>query len=610
MFLFSLIFFQVQALEPIVQSDFDKLLERSSDFTQSEAKQILLQLTQFNDVIAEKPVLSQVKFYFIKANVYVELAQYQQANIHAKKGLEIAQQLGNPSKTVAKLAYLRGFALENLGFFEQAFALYESGLEIARFLNASELIVYGSTNIGVMYYLKKDYQAALTALQQAHNLAKKLNKPELIANVSNELGILYGTLDETEQANKFLQQAYENYKQADELIYALISLRNVAANLYYDKKYKAALAVYRRIEQEKPQQATSEFTFILYNGLANVLYDVNDIENAYNALLKAEKKIKVIESFSQKLDHYFIKAKILNKKQKYKQSLIALETTQQFLSQKEQANSVFDNIALEILVLKAELYKKLGQFEQAFLLQDEYLEKQSEYQNLHYSTGLKQLQLTIEKSAAENKKRHLKKQQTNSFLELKNLNDNIEIKQKIIYVLISILILLLIIFLGLYKQNKYLIKKKGRVIYPPMLTINQCEDIAKDLIAKTQKKLQSFSLIYINVEVDDIDAKQEYINKLVSLLIQYQQLQKQPQFILAQYSLNEFICMLPNKNLIETTNILNRLQRWLLISELYQQGRNINASALEFSTKKHNCLSDMIAEICGDIENNTVGRIR
>lgn len=361
------------------------------------------QLKLYENRLVQLSIKQQITYHKLLAEVYLSQAQYHVAKSTASLGLSLTKQLTSPSLLIAELLYSRGFAFESLGDYKLATQDYESGLELAKSFHDKVLIAKGLINLGAIYYLTDRYENSLTVLNDAYNIAKQTRDEELQGSVNSELGILYAYLGRSKQSMSYYQQAYQHYKKANKTTSSLNSLVNIAIRHLGQKEFDQAISVYKTILKESHNGGLSEIMFNTYSGLsrAHLKKEKPNPEASYQYLLIAKQYIDSIEGKNIHLQFARDEAFVLFELERLDEALVSVVKVEKILSAQMPLGRLKMRYKTSIINLKSKIYFKLGQFKDAYQLQNERLLLTKVALSNEHTRSISEVRLALEAKQAD-----------------------------------------------------------------------------------------------------------------------------------------------------------------------------------------------------------------
>lgn len=299
----------------------DKYLYRDGQITQlaiTECEKIIDKKVSLPDSSLFKLIIHKIYFKFSNAEL---LGAYQIISKNENKLNSI--HITDAQKALFR--YLKSFTYMAIGDLEAAQKAYYKNLERAKIEKDTLIISNTLYSIGQLYYIEKDFDEAVRALEESLKYAKFINiLPSDLILTYKELSKAKFALKEYDEAMKIMEAAYELAKknklkllkhevliwkghfciETGELkkarnIYEQIRLanqkkpnqsiielnKNFLAALYKaEKKYQLSLITYQSL-LEKIDTAKKEVILELYSNIHEINNKIQDHKAAYNNLL-------------------------------------------------------------------------------------------------------------------------------------------------------------------------------------------------------------------------------------------------------------------------------------------------------------------------------------
>jgi two-component sensor histidine kinase/tetratricopeptide (TPR) repeat protein len=200
----------------------------------------------------EKNELEEANALFNIASAHISLCNYDTAKKYSRKSFELFQKI-NDTKGINKYNYI----IANLAFLqgdlEKSFSIYEDIFKITSEIKYWKLHLYTLINMGRIYWLRGNYDAAHQYYNKALMLSDSLHNPNGMGMAYLLTGVAYQDQGYYELAIENLQQALRIYELMNyyyKLPYALNYLGSVYFDLYELEKslvyYKRALKLYEQ----------------------------------------------------------------------------------------------------------------------------------------------------------------------------------------------------------------------------------------------------------------------------------------------------------------------------------------------------------------------------
>ena len=163
----------------------------------------------------------------------------EKANFYAKKGLEVAENINNPSME-AWATHVLGESYDYLGKADSALIYFEKSISIKRKLNDKDGEGASNIGIGMLYFYQKDLSKAEQYFNQALTLYTQVNNEKRMGAALNNLGAVYRNQHQYEKAIKTYNQAYDLKLKTNDSIGMVNALANLGTAYQYLKQYDKA----------------------------------------------------------------------------------------------------------------------------------------------------------------------------------------------------------------------------------------------------------------------------------------------------------------------------------------------------------------------------------
>ncbi|PKI13256.1 GGDEF domain-containing protein [Colwellia sp. 12G3] len=421
---------------------FNVVAEEVKELKKTDLVLSLKQLTVYEDLLDALTIEQNLLYFKLVTEIYIEQNKYSTAKKMANKGLSIAKRLASPSILISEILYLKGFAFESLGDISQATKEYKKGLEVAESLHNKVQVASGLINLGAIAYLTDDYKRSLVLLNDAYNIAGQTDDEELKGTVNTELGIIYSHLMQDEQSMAYYQQSYVHFKKAGMLLAAHNSLINIAMAQTYNEDYEQAITVFETIIAESNKDTPSDNMFTVYSGLswAHLTKLDSNPDMAYQYLLMAKQYLQFTENLDFRLQFYIDEANILYELERFDEVLISIKHIEKILANHQEMPQVKKEVYVGIINLKAAVYYKQGQFQQAYQTKSRVIALTDKLYEKEDNRSIAQVRLRLEAEKADKQSKILYNQK---ILHEASLHQaNLENKEQRAYLIISALVAL------------------------------------------------------------------------------------------------------------------------------------------------------------------------
>ncbi|REL25894.1 diguanylate cyclase [Thalassotalea euphylliae] len=512
------------------------------------------QLKTLKASLAQSPLIEQLEYYHLLAEVYSLQGKYRLARATAEQALILASSLISPRIIIAQLAYDLGFALEILGKPEQAMEQYLSGLEVAESLLDQKEIATGLINIGAIYYQTGKLSEAIVAINDAATIAERLSDLELKGLVYSELGILYDNLKKGEQSREYYRSSYQYYMAAKKPLLAINNLHNIASSYALDDKKQQAIATYQRLLTELAPLNNTEMLFSGHMGLANIYAD--EATKQYDLALE---HLAITELLLADVEHHYLpfqflinKAMILKEMAQYEQ---ALSTISQALTMFHSNNinaAPMDEAVL--LVLRSETYRLMGAHKKAYdTYQRVYDLNMATIEN-STAQAEAELRLQYESQRVDIEKSLLESRHRLESLALADVKGSAQYKQLYIYAATLLALIFAVLLNTLMKGQKQLLKASRTDILTKVLNRSRFIELAIRELKQAKKRQQSVALLLVDCDffkaVNDQYGHRAGDEALVLLGQVGQRVFAKPN-VFGRYGGEKFVVILPNTDLTQ-----------------------------------------------------------
>jgi len=563
---------------------FVKKIETLQDSNPSEAYHFFQSVEKHLPVQSSLSITNQIVFYKLQSEVYLEQAQYDFVVKSASKGLELAKQLSSPSIVITELLYARGFAIESLGDLDAAQKEYRAGLEIAESLNNKKFIVTGLANLGALYYLTEKFDRAFIVLNDALALTKKFDDDETKGFIHAELGILYSYIGQEDKSMEFYQKSYEYYQKAGKNFYAYNSLRNIAINHSYKERYEEAIVIYKEIIENADKIGNIEVIAGVYTGMAwaQLKKADKDPEAAYQYMLIASQYAEQAQQHDIPLSHAIDKAYLLMEMERYQEALASSELAEQYIKEYQPGQYAQTVSKLNLWYLKAEIYFKLADYENAFLVQEKYASFALSLAGRSNFAELDEIRMRYESEQADLQKKILEQNESVQSLLLQETQHEIENKQLLVTVIAVLALILAWTLVKVISGQKQLFKVSNTDSLTGVANRRLLIDLGNKQFAHAKKSQEQLSILML--DVDDFKAvNDDYGHKIGDSVLKdiasigHNCMRSYDKF--GRVGGEEFMALLPNTSNEEAQQIAERLRLFIFEHRWgYELDRSVSVS--------------------------------
>ncbi len=318
--------------------------------------------------------------------------------LYAQQALDLSKKIQFANGQIKSLNFI-GVAYRNKGNYSKASKYYFDALKAAEKANNKEQIGYSSINIGNVYVYQTNYQEAIDYFNKALKTAQSLGNKGMIAYCYVNLGRAFRSQKKYKEARQYYTKALSIRKELKDASGILTSEVDLAEVYRLEKNYQKALEYF--------SIAVSDAEKV--NNQGALVYSLNNIANIYKATNE------------------------LDRAKGYAESSLKIASTLGLLNDVRKA-----------LLNLSEIHKQQGNFEQAYQYHIRYIE----VKDAVFSEG------NTRKIARLQSKYESEKRETQLRLEKKIHEEESKRKTIIIYSFVGGLVLLSLLVLGQYINNR------------------------------------------------------------------------------------------------------------------------------------------------------------
>jgi signal transduction histidine kinase len=297
-----------------------------------------------------------------------------------------------------KLKALNNMALDYSIQGKDALALTQflEALEVANTINENGKRIDINVSIAALYSKNGDYQTAITFLEIARNLSLKLMDDEIIPYTFINMASQYSTMGSFDRANEFIDKSIVFFEKSNIKDWLSHSYEQKGSIALKQEKYDEALNYLIKAEKLCDELNFAYGYALVYSALSECYLGLNDLEKA--------------EQYGKKSLEYGYDLNV-------------------------------ETVIKESNALLAQIYHRKGDDDKAYAYQTTYLNLYKEGADEKFKKGLGILRSKME---FENQKQQLIVEQ----------NKEIAKQKKYVYFAIGAIVLLLIFFISIYRNNK------------------------------------------------------------------------------------------------------------------------------------------------------------
>ncbi|MBD1931108.1 tetratricopeptide repeat protein [Trichocoleus sp. FACHB-69] len=260
-----------------------------------------------------------------------------------EKALKLVNKNEDLKNEKATVLYKLGaaYALHNQD--EQAIALIEQSLLIAREAGNRLLEVIILYNLGKAYSLLEQYQQAIESYQQSLAIAREIGTRKIEGITLNDLGGVYNALEQYQQAIEFYQQCLAIAREIGDRKFEVITLNDLGGVYNALEQYQQAIEFYQQclaIAREIGDRKIEGIT-------------LNDLGGIYNALEQYQQAIEFYQqclAIAREIGDRELKAITLNNLGGVYNALEQYQQAIEFYQQSLELYKLLDNHQAQALV--------------------------------------------------------------------------------------------------------------------------------------------------------------------------------------------------------------------------------------------------------------------
>ncbi|MCF6360714.1 MAG: sensor histidine kinase [Cyclobacteriaceae bacterium] len=361
-----------------------------------------------------------------------------------------------------------GISFKNLGKYQKALGYYFEALKIAKIHNYEQGEIRALSNMSVILIFQKDYEKAIEYLTKSLAMQKDEAKKNTIYN---NLGIAYKALNKTDEALIYYNKSIESSKLAKDIYWQASALNNIGIIFSESGEYDKALDYFLKVEGIEKQTGNKKGLVGTFINIGVIKRSLLQYKDAIMWFQKADSlAIETKSLFEQKVIYLNLSITYENWK-KYKESIDYLyhyiEIKDSLFNEKkneQMAELVWkyktDTQQKEIELLKQERnIKELAFEKQRWEFQLQELKAKTVEEKKQVELALLQNQNQIQKLVLEKNMNQIEKLKLNATLdetqiEAEKSKVEKETTVKNVTILISLLIVIPILILLVFYQQK------------------------------------------------------------------------------------------------------------------------------------------------------------
>lgn len=216
-------------------------------------------------------------------NICWKLRNYdpEQALNYGKKGLEYAKDMPERTIHIKALSYV-GVCYRNIGDYDEAYNVYNEGLELALKYGIKDQAAYSYINIGNLYLYHREYTKADSILLHALEIAREINDSSILAYANLNLGRVNLELDNISLSKTYLAEALKIREERNEDWDRIATVKKYLGDAWItEKNYDEALRLYTEAIPRDNRLKDNDLLSDLYGKISNVFL----IQKRYDSAL-------------------------------------------------------------------------------------------------------------------------------------------------------------------------------------------------------------------------------------------------------------------------------------------------------------------------------------
>lgn len=461
-----------------------------------------------------------------------------------------------PLAITARLSLYQGLIHRRQGNYKLSKEVLIKGLMQAKEAQLSSLYIYTKQELAYTKTLTELFDTSLVDIQEAYVEAFALKDQFLIATINETYGAIYGYLNDYERSIEYYQRAYEAYQNLQYPAHIAEAIYGLASTYRYWQKYDLAIEYFEKYQQQINYTPNANINFFAEYGLGMTLAEKGDCLEALKVINTALKLEGVID-YNAEL--YKSKASCLI-------SLGQLETAEESLFN---AASIFANIPeligttwqLEVIKISSELAHARGQYDISYSMLKKYHLEKTDLLIKNSSDRLLKVRARMEVERHKIAQNLAEKRSQVQMLELEKRQHDSVLQVYFNIFIVSVILIIIVVMVAQYRINK---KMHLLSIKDPLTGLFNrryiFEYLQKALQGRDPNKL---ALTIVLIDIDDF----KKINDRYGHPIGDDVLRKIAQVgrdvfrqddIFGRIGGEEFLCILPRTNIVDSTKIAQR----------------------------------------------------
>ena len=244
----------------------------------------------------EDNLQTQIQILTQLGEAYRSRDEFTKATEYLEKTLKLVNKNDDLKNEKATVLYKLGavYALHNQN--EQAIALIEQSLLIAREAGNRLLEVIILYNLGKAYSLLEQYQQAIESYQKSLAIAKEIGTRKIEGITLNDLGGVFAALEQYQQAIECYQQCLAIAREIGTRKIEVITLNDLGGIFAALEQYQQAIECYQQCLAIAREIGDRKFEVITLNDLGGIYADLKQYQQAIECYQQSLKLCKLLDN--------------------------------------------------------------------------------------------------------------------------------------------------------------------------------------------------------------------------------------------------------------------------------------------------------------------------
>lgn len=491
-----------------------------------------------------------------------------------------------PLAITARLSLYQGLIHRREGNYKLSNIALTKGLMQAKEAKLSRLYIYTKQELAYTKTLTEFFDTSLVDIQEAYVEAFALKDQFLIASINETYGAIYGYLNDYKKSIEYYQRAYEAYQNLQYPAHIAEAIYGLASTYRYWKKYDLAIEYFEKYQQQINYTPNANINFFAEYGLGMTLAEKGDCPEAIKIIDKALELVGVID----------YNAELYKRKASCLIVLGQLDAAEEAIFE---AANIFADIPeligttwqLEVIKISSELAYARKQYDISYNMLNKYHIEHSNLQIKNSSDRLLKVRARMEVERHKVAQNLAEKRAQVHMLELeKQQNDNVMQLYFNIFIITAICIVI-VVMVAQYKTNK---KMHLLSIKDPLTGLFNRRYVFEFLQAAIKgRDPTKMAMTIVLIDIDDFKkindsyghpAGDEVIRKVAQA---GRDVFRQGD-IFGRIGGEEFLCVLPRTNVVETKKIAQRFLALIASSTMvegHQDKITVSIGIADFSAQ-------------------------